>query len=465
VRLIFHGGAQEVGRSCIELQTGDDRFLLDCGLKFHEAGFDYPAKVFEVRHVQGVFLSHAHLDHSGGLPFFQHYHMLCPIFCTPETKLITQILLKDSHKIARIRHLHEAFTNIDLKDVYKNMVHANFGVEQPFRSVRYSFYNAGHIPGSASIKIIAEGKSVLYSGDYNTRTTQLMQPADPHTWGNVDVMITECTYGMRELPQRAALEQQFLDKVDEVVRRGGRVLIPVFAVGRAQEILIMLAKREWPVPVYMDGMAKKVTHAVLEGTSPYVANRDKLRSMFSRVKFVAAEETRNKAAESPGIFVTTSGMLQGGPAIHYLEHMWSDKKSAVLLTGYQVKGTNGWMLDNERTAYVGGYRTKVQCEVLRFDFSGHLSAEDIRAAILAVKPRILIFNHGNREATDAMATWARKELHCEVFTPEVGDQITINETGSPSVLHLYEECIGDACLNEHQHIGTHTDRHEGENDD
>jgi putative mRNA 3-end processing factor len=93
VDLIFHGAAYEVGRSCIEVRTGHDRFLLDCGLKFHEEGFDYPAKVFEVRAMDGVFLSHAHLDHSGGLPFFEHYKMICPIFCTQETKQITQILL------------------------------------------------------------------------------------------------------------------------------------------------------------------------------------------------------------------------------------------------------------------------------------------------------------------------------------------------------------------------------------
>jgi putative mRNA 3-end processing factor len=460
LKLIFHGAAQEVGRSCVELQVKDDRFLLDCGLKFHEAGFDYPAKVFDVRTMDGVFLSHAHLDHSGGLPFLQHYKMLCPIFCTPETRMITKILLKDSHKIARIRGLHEAFDNLDLNDVYKNMENVSFNKETQFRGIKYNFLNAGHIPGSASIKIQAEGQSILYTGDYNTRTTQLMAPADPHTWGHVDILITECTYGNRDLPERPELEQQFLDKVQEVLKRGGRVLIPVFAVGRAQEIAVMLAKRDWPVPIYLDGMAKKVTRAVLDGASPYVINKQRLSSIFGKMQFVTAEAHREQAASGPGIFLTTSGMLQGGPAIHYLEQMWSDKRSAVLLTGYQVKGTNGWMLDNEQTCYLNGYRTKVQCEVHRFDFSGHLSKQDIKDTILAVKPRILILNHGNREATAAIESWAKETLHCEVFTPVVGEQITVSAEGQ-STKQLYEECIGPECLIEHQH--THIGQ-EGEDD-
>ena len=462
MQLIFHGGAQEVGRSCIEVRTNDDRYLLDCGLKFHEDGFDYPAKVFDARTLEGVFLSHAHLDHSGGLPFFEHYKMLCPVFCTPETKQIAQILLKDSHKIARIKHMHEAFSNLELKQVSGHMKNTTFNVTGRLRGITYRFLNAGHIPGSASVKLEVEGISVLYTGDYNTRTTELMQPADPHTWGHVDVLITESTYGNRELPDREILEKQFLDTVDEVLKRGGRVLIPVFAVGRAQEILVMLSKRDWPVPVYMDGMAKKVTRAILDGQSPYVMNKERLSRMFGKVQFVASEEHRTQAAESKGIFVTTSGMLQGGPAIHYLEHMWSDKLSAVLLTGYQVKGTNGWMLDTERMAYIGGYRTHVQCEVQRYDFSGHLGCEDIKRAILAVKPRVLIFNHGNRESISALQEWARHALQCEVYAPEIGDEITIGRDGSS--IHPCDD--HDAVsIDEHQHSGTHHESDSEEHDE
>jgi putative mRNA 3-end processing factor len=463
--LIFHGAAQEVGRSCIEIKTGGDRFFLDCGLKFHEAGFDYPAKIFEVKEVDGVFLSHAHLDHSGGLPFFEHYRMLCPVFCMPETKLITQILLKDSHKIARIKHMHEAFNNIDLQEVMKHMQPVEYNHPKPFRGITYTFFNAGHIPGSASIKIETEGLSLLYTGDYNTRTTELMVPSDPHSWGHVDVMITETTYGARDLPDRPKLEEEFIAKVEEVIRRGGRVLVPVFAVGRAQEILIMLSQKSWPVPIYLDGMAKKVTRVVLDEKSPYVKHRDTLEKLYSKVQLVSSEEHRAQVAQEPGIFISTSGMLQGGPAIHYLESMWSDHKSAVFLTGYQVKGTNGWLLDNEQMAYIGGYRTKVQCETHRFDFSGHLSSQDIKDAVLAARPKVLILNHGNRENENSIFEWAKSLGWCEVFAPEIGEEIVIAPDGSSGKIQLYSEGDNAQYLNEHQHAHDDRESHHEENDE
>ncbi len=465
MQLIFHGAAQEVGRSCIEIKTGGDRYLLDCGLKFHEAGFDYPAKVFEVKEMAAVFLSHAHLDHSGGLPFFLHYRMLCPVFCMPETKQITEILLKDSHKIARIKHMHEAFDNMDLNEVSKRMELVRYNYPTKFRGVEYTFYNAGHIPGSASVKVKAEGLTVLYTGDYNTRTTELMVPSDPHSWGEIDVMITETTYGARDLPDRAKLQVDFIARVEEVLRRGGRVLIPVFAVGRAQEILIMLAQKEWPVPIYLDGMAKKVTHVVIDEKSPYVKHRDALNKLMSKVQLISSEEHRDKIAEGPGIFVSTSGMLQGGPAIHYLEHMWMDKKSAVFLTGYQVKGTNGWLLDNEHLAYIGGYRTRVQCEVERFDFSGHLSSQDIKDSVLAARPKILILNHGNRENENSILEWAKTLSWLKVFAPEIGEEIDIAPDCSSVIVKSYTEGDNAQYIDEHQHSHEDHSHHSEENDE
>ena len=200
------------------------------------------------------------------------------------------------------------------------------------------------------------------------------------------------------------------------------------------------------------------TRAVLDCQSPFVANRDRLTSVFSRVQFISSDEHRQSVAQSPGIFVTTSGMLQCGPAIHYLEQMWSDEKSATLLTGYQVKGTNGFMLDTERIAYIGGYRTKVRCQVERFDFSGHLSQEDIKQAVLSVRPKVLILNHGNMESIATIAAWAKQTVGCEVFAPKVGEQITIEPGVASASIQLYDEHPGQY-LDEHQHEREHDHLH------
>ena len=451
MQLIFHGGAQEVGRSCVEVRTNGDRYLLDCGLKFHEGGFDYPAKVFESRALDGVFLSHAHLDHSGGLPFLVHYRMRCPIFCTQETDEIARILLKDSERIAHLKHLHEAFTKVDMKDAVGMFDHVPYNDERRHRSIAYTFLNAGHIPGSATIRVRAEGLTIAYTGDYNVETTRLMLGADPRAWGGVDILITESTYAERDHPDRERMERDFIDAVDAVVRRGGRVLIPVFAVGRAQEVLIMLNRRTWAVPIYLDGMARKVTHAIIEGPCPYATNKQSLRDALRTARPVGSREERTAVAGEGGIFVTTSGMLQGGPALYYLDQIWNDPKSAVFLTGFQVRGTPGWHLDEERSTKIEGERVQVQCEVRRFDFSAHLSRQGIQDTIRTLRPKIVIFVHGDPASTRALVAWVRDEIGATAYAPVVGDQIDIDPTGRSSSVHAYTAEDGYRFPDEHQH--------------
>lgn len=428
MKFIFHGGAQQVGRSCIELETQGDRYLLDCGVRFLDDGFEYPQKVFEVKEIDGVLISHAHLDHTGALPFFEHHNMLCPIFMTSQTKALTKILLKDSFEISRIKEMHPAYTKVDLKKVQKAIRTVRMDKRYHFRKLYFTYYNAGHIPGSASILIEAEDKRVLYTGDYNVRSSNLMQGADANAYGPVDVLITEATYGARELPQRDTLGEEFLDRIEATIKQGGRVLIPVFAVGRAQDVLIALAKRKWPVPIYFDGMAKQVTRKVLTNPSTYIRNKDILQRMyFEVVQYVSSQNMRNEVATKPGIFVTTSGMVQGGPAIHYLKHMWHDEKSAVLLTGYQVKNTNGWLLQEKGEVYIKGWRTKVKCFVKRFDFSGHLDKHNLHEYIKTVNPTFIIIQHGNEESIAELALWAKKNTKARVYTPAVGDEIVIGD--------------------------------------
>ena len=426
MKLIFRGAAQEVGRSCIEVQTEGDRYLLDCGVKFTEDGFDYPKGVFDVPDLDGVFLSHAHLDHSGGLPFFEHKHLRGPIFCTSQTQVLTKELLKDSYEVARIRHLHSAFTKSDLKEVKKDMHLVQFNKPFTHRQLRnITFFNAGHIPGSASIAFEAEGKRVLYTGDLNLAKTMLMHEATPHYGGPVDILITESTYGYRALPDRELLAKQFLTRIKEVVGNGGSVLIPVFAVGRAQEILQILSRERFSVPIYFDGMAKKITRRMLSNPSSFIKHKDELARMFFDVVLQPKNrQEREAVAERQGIFITTSGMLQGGPVLEYLKHFWHDERSAVFLTGYQCKRTNGRHLLDDGFVYLKGWRTHVHCQVEKFDFSGHSDRDQLESYIKAVNPReALIIQHGDPESVHALVDWARKELSCAVHGPKVLDEL------------------------------------------
>ena len=431
MKIVFHGGAREVGKSCIELLSQDKRYLLDAGLKFKEDGFEAPFQIFDFPGVDGLFLSHAHLDHTGALPLFEHFNLICPIFTTEQTKELAASLLKDSYKIARIRHLHPAYQKIDLKKVYSAMKIVDFDKLYTHKNIDFRFYNAGHIPGSAMIFIKTEGKKLLYSGDYKLRVTQLMSGAEVNFLNqkfledikDLDVLITESTYGGKVLPDRVLLEEKFLDRIEEVIRKGS-VIIPVFALGRAQEILLLLSKRKWPVPIYLDGLSVGITKKILNESPSYINERKTLSYMFnSRVDIVKKEKKRMKVMNNKGIFITTSGMLQGGPVLTYLENMWGNPDDAIFLTGYQCKRTNGRILLEEGYIYLKGWKTVVKCQVEKFDFSGHSDDMELREFIKRINPKNLIINHGDEVSSLALKDWAEKNTSSKVYVPGIGEPL------------------------------------------
>lgn len=431
MKLIFHGGAQEVGKSCIEIVTQDHRYLMDAGLKFKEHGFEAPFHVFDLPKVDALFLSHAHLDHSGALPLFEHYNMICPIFATEQTKDLTDILLKDSYKIARIRHLHPAYQKPDLKKVMKATNIVQFNKQYKHDNIEFKFLNAGHIPGSAMILIKTEGKKLLYTGDFKLKSTELMKGAGAELdqliasgeLKDIDVLISETTYGGRTLEAHEEVEVAFLDKIQEVITKGS-VVIPIFALGRAQDVLLMLSKRKWPIPIYFDGMCIDVTKSILRDDQSYLNNKQELYNMFNRrVDLVKKEKKRMQIVNNHAIFVTTSGMLQGGPIVAYLENMWGNPNNAIFLTGYQCKRTNGQLLLDEGYIYLHGWKTVVKCQVDKFDFSGHADDPQIRELIGKINPKNVILQHGDPESSMMVKDWVEHNLQCKVFVPAVGDTL------------------------------------------
>ncbi|MGV8171395.1 MAG: MBL fold metallo-hydrolase [Candidatus Woesearchaeota archaeon] len=431
MKLVFHGGAQEVGKSCIELVTVDHRYLMDAGLKFKEHGFEAPFQVFDLPKVDGLFLSHAHLDHSGALPLFEHYNLICPIYTTEQTKDLTTILLKDSYKIARIRHLHPAYDKPDLRRVLKATNVVQFNKSYTINNIEFKFFNAGHIPGSAMILIKTEGKKILYTGDFKLKSTELMKGAGTELdqliangeLKDIDVLISETTYGGKTMPSHEDVEVAFLDKIQQVLTKGS-VVIPIFALGRAQDVLLMLAKRKWTVPIYFDGLCIDVTKTILRDDQSYLNNKQELYNMFNRrVDLVKKEKKRAQIVNNHGIFVTTSGMLQGGPIVAYIENMWGNPDNAILMTGYQCKRTNGQLLLEEGYIYLHGWKTIVKCQVEKFDFSGHADDPQIRELITKINPKNVILQHGDPESTLMVKEWVEHNTQIKAFMPKVGDTL------------------------------------------
>src|SRR3989338_46561 len=335
MHLEFHGGASEVGRICIEI---NGELLLDAGVKLGKQ-LEYPGTI-DYLSIKAVFVSHAHLDHCGALPLFIKNGLRCPILCTRETRDIMYALLEDAY------HLQEHNADYSLEDVQK--VHTMItvveeGVKGKVRDYEFTFIPAGHIPGSASILLQRENKKLLYTGDINTINTELMKGARdlPH----VDILICEATYGDEDHEERAALEEHFIDTIQKTIARGGSVIIPAFGVGRSQEILIILERMQLSVPVYLDGLARKISE-ILFHDSRELRDAALLRKSLKKAVMVKNYAHREQIIKKQGIFLTTSGMVEGGPVVSYIQHFYNDMKSTILLTGYQAANTNGRRLLN-----------------------------------------------------------------------------------------------------------------------
>jgi putative mRNA 3-end processing factor len=431
MKIEFHGAAKEVGRSCISITTESGKvYLLDFGVKFLEHGFASPVDVPPIKNITAVFLSHAHLDHSGGLPLLEHAELHCPIFCTKQTFSITKILLKDSYKIERIRNLHPAFSKVDLKEVERDTRFVEFDKWYKFEDMHFIYLNAGHIPGSAMMLLEVDGKRILYTGDFNSRPTLLMNSdimSKEIFEKPIDVLITESTYGYRELPNRDELENKMLESVKETVVKGGSILMPVFALGRAQEIILIMGKNnDFGTNVYVDGMCKKVTRSIIDANSKYVNDVELLSKTFNkRVQWISSDKKRNDAIKKGGIFITTSGMLQGGPVLKYMKDMWHDEKNKVILTGYQCKRTNGRHLIEDGFFYLDGWKTYVKCKVEKYDFSGHSDRLALQEFAEKVNAQIVVFQHGDEESVNALKEWAEKTIKSKVYVPSIGESFNI----------------------------------------
>lgn len=419
MQFVFHGAGKEVGRSCISI---NGEILLDAGLKITESGTEYPS-YFDVTKIKNVLISHAHLDHTGALSVFNHAGLQCPIYATKMTKQTTDILLQDSFHIELLTHTHPGYSKENIRTVLQHFRDVEYNKIYPLANdCTVQFLDAGHIPGSASILLTYKKKKILYSGDVNWQSTFLLEGAH-YNLQNVDVMITECTYGDRGHPDRKDTERRFLESVQTTLNKGGSVLLPAFAVGRAQELIILLSKSKIDVPIYLDGMARKVTDLYLS-MPQYTKDAPLLKQAKKKVQYIMSELDRKKVLEEPSIIITTSGMVTGGPVMEYLKMMFFEPKHTILLTGYQGDGTNGRLLLTERCAYIDGKKVQWTGTIEQFDFSAHAGQSDLLSAVQRMKPKVLILNHGDEIAIQTMLEKTKK-IVSKVYAPNVDEVLEL----------------------------------------
>jgi metallo-beta-lactamase family protein len=455
--LQFLGAARHVTGTKHLIEVGERRVLLDCGL------VQGPRKVADEqnrklpiagRDVDALVLSHAHIDHCGALPRLVKDGFDGPIWCTDATKDMLRMMLLDSAHIqaqdarylGKHGHAFEPLYGVD--DVERTLTlvksvpyHRQVEVTP---ELRVEFLDAGHILGAAIVVIDVEAgakkRRIVFTGDYGRKNLPILR--DPEPLPECDALITESTYGDRIHEQRGDMMQELARIVTEEMHDGGRVIVPAFAVGRTQAVVMFLGQliRDGKLPrmpIWVDSpMSREATRIMAKHPELFDDETRALRAsghdpfFFDGVTYVSdVEESKALNAEHAGVIVSASGMCESGRVLHHLAQSVGRREDCVLIVGYQAAGTLGRrLLDGEKAVTIFGEPYQVRCQVRSMaGFSAHADWRDLLRATrpLARRCRQVFVVHGEDAPAAAYAGRLRNAGFRDVYVPSKYDRIEI----------------------------------------
>ncbi len=453
IRTIMLGGTREVGRSSILIQTPNSKILLDCGIGFNPVDpfprFDMAN--ISLNEIDAIIVTHAHLDHIALVPYLFKMGYDGPVYMTEPTRDIGTLICMDFVDVMKSEGGEPLYSSKDIREMLKHTITIPYEVVTDITpDIRLTFHNAGHILGSSMVHLnIGNGThNVLYTGDFKFGETFLLDPA-VNEFKRLETLIIESTYGSSsDVGQsRKEAQKELIETIKRTIERGGKVLVPVFGVGRAQEITLAIidaiSRKELPVdlPVYLDGMIWDIT--ALHISYPEYMKKDLYRRImegdnpfkYENVIRVGKKAERMQLIEEkgPGVILATSGMLVGGPSIEYLKGLGWDARNTLVFVTYQAEGTLGRkILDGLREIqfFEEGKMVamKLELEIKKIEgFSGHSNRKEIENYLekLEPKPRRVIVVHGEREKSVDLAKYINKKYKIETNVPRVGDALRI----------------------------------------
>jgi Cft2 family RNA processing exonuclease len=439
------GAAKGIGASCFQIKIGPYEVVLDCGTR--PKGYDPLPALDYLENPDLLLISHAHQDHLGAVPVFHARYPGVRMICTLGTREIAHVMLQDCLKVQQMNEDSQAlFDETDLeRTLFRLETEPTNREFEPLPGLKVRFINAGHILGAACIYLTYGDRSLLYTGDYNTtssRTTTGLRVADLPT---ADILITESTYGADVHPARKTQETALLEAIAEIVQNGGNVLIPAFALGRAQEILLAIRTfhlfHKLQIPIFVDGLVRAVTDVFrdnLDLLPPSVQNlvrQNGLEPFFDPkgtppVIPISSPRERPLAMAKPSVIVASSGMLTGGASVYYAKTLLERENASIFISGYTDEESPGRLLQNLQTGdkiELDGAEVTVRADIRRFNLSAHADKIGLTQVINKVNPKHLILIHGGGNALHELARSGDLRSKHYIHIPGVGESVAYGQ--------------------------------------
>ena len=448
MNISFLGGAREVGGSCILLSIYNKNILLDCGIRQSSSKDTLPdfKSIQDQGGVDAIIVSHAHMDHIGSLPIISKEYPEARIYTTRMTKDLMKVLLYDSLKIMKNREGEiPLYAEGDVISMLNRVFPINYMVEfSIFENIKLTFYTAGHIAGAACIYITTPEGSLFYSGDFSIFSQKTVEGLKVPKL-RPDAAIFESTYGDRLHSNREVEEEKLIDIINNCIEKKGKMLIPAFALGRAQEVLLIIKKAVnkkilKDTKVYVDGMIKDINRTyklnplylknslgkkILRGIEPFyddniiAVDNNKLREEILK-------------DDKPCVIVSSSGMLTGGYSQYYAEKIAPMENGYIVITGYQDEESPGRKLLNllneekDKKLYINEKTVPVNCKVEKVGLSAHSDKYEIKSLIDFLTPKNIFLVHGNEEVVENLSKELSKDIRGRVYAPKCSEVYEIN---------------------------------------
>lgn len=444
IRITGLGACREVGRSAFLVETPESKVLLDCGINIAstENAFPYMSSSsinFSLEELDAVIISHAHMDHGGFVPFLFHYGYKGPVYCTPPTRDVMALLQSDFMDVMVKEGKQQYFNEKSIREEIKHCITRDYGeVTDITPDIRLTLHNAGHILGSSQIHLHmgSGGHNLLYTGDLKFGYTELLDMPDTR-YPRLETLMIESTYGGSNdrQPPRQVCDQKLIDTILQTTEKNGTIIIPTFAVERAQEIMLVIENyarsHSWDVPIYLDGMIKEanavhtaypeylkraVQRRVLHNDSPFESNIFNMVDPKKRDQIV--EEGR-------AVIMAPAGMMVGGSVIRHFKNACEDPKNTLMFVGYQAPGSLGRRIQSgakdvtlEDNGRPRQYKVNLRLESIE-GLSGHSDFGQLLGYLKRVfpKPERVLVVHGEERKCVNLARTVENKFHVEATAP------------------------------------------------